>query len=135
MKDWIGILGEAIPLAEGLAFVVDPAAGGIDVFVGTVRAERKSSGEMLVGLEYEAYVEMAAEQLQDLARRARARWPIVKLVLLHRQGRVEVGQPSVLIAVSTPHREECFAACRFLIDTLKGEVAIWKKEIWGGGEC
>jgi len=76
---------------------------------------------------------MAKQQMRDLARRARQRWPIVRLALLHRVGRVPLTQPSVLIAVSTPHRAEAFEACRWLIDTLKSEVTIWKKEIWDDG--
>jgi molybdopterin synthase catalytic subunit len=133
MNDWVAILREPIPVAGAIEFVADPAAGGVDLFLGTTRAERNASGQELVALDYEAYAEMALEQLQDLARRAREKWPIVKLAMLHRTGRVRLGEPSVLIAVSAPHREDCFAACRFLIDTLKGEVAIWKKEIWADG--
>jgi molybdopterin synthase catalytic subunit len=65
--------------------------------------------------------------------RARDRWPIARLALLHRTGRVGLGEPSVIIAVATPHRAESFEACRWLIDTLKAEVPIWKKEVWGDG--
>ena len=88
----------------------------------------------LTSLDYEAYPEMASRQLEDLAARARARWPILRLALLHRTGRVALGEPSVLIAVSTPHRSEAFDACRWLIDTLKAEAAIWKKEVWEDGK-
>ena len=77
---------------------------------------------------------MANRQLAALASVARQRWPIVKLALLHRLGRVSIAESSVLIAVSTPHRAESFEACRFLIDELKRDVAIWKKEIWQGGD-
>ena len=135
MNDWIAIMAEPLPIPAVVEFVSDPAAGGIDVFVGTTRAESDQVGRQLVALEYEAYVEMALEQLGDLARRAREKRPIVKLAMLHRIGRVAPGQSSVIIAVSTPHRADCFAACRFLIDTLKAEVTIWKKEIYddGGG--
>ena len=76
---------------------------------------------------------MALNQLQSLAAAARQRWPILKLALLHRIGRVPVGEPSVIIAVSTPHRADAFEACRFLIDELKKDVAIWKKEVWSDG--
>jgi molybdopterin synthase catalytic subunit len=76
---------------------------------------------------------MAMAQLADLAKRARERWPILKLVILHRTGRVACAEPSVVIAVSTPHRAESFEASRWLIDTLKQEVAVWKKEIWSDG--
>lgn len=133
MNDWVAISTEPLPLAGAIEFVTDPAAGGIDIFLGTTRAEQNASGQELMALDYEAYAEMALQQLHDLARRAREQWPIVKLALLHRTGRVGLGDTSVLIAVSTPHRKDCFAACRFLIDALKREAAIWKKEIWSDG--
>jgi molybdopterin synthase catalytic subunit len=76
---------------------------------------------------------MAQQQLHALAEETRRRWPILRLALLHRVGRVEIGQPSVLIAVSTPHRAEAFEACRFLIDRIKAEATIWKKEVWEDG--
>lgn len=133
MADWCEILATALPTAEVVAFVQDAGAGGVAVFLGTTRAEQSSSGQTLVALDYEAYGEMAGAQLVDLARRARERWPIIKVVLLHRVGRVGLGEPSVVIAVSTPHRGEAFEACRWLIDTLKAEASIWKKEIWGDG--
>jgi molybdopterin synthase catalytic subunit len=132
--DWISIIPEPLPTAEVVAFVHDPTAGGIDVFLGTTRAEKNERGQELLSLDYEAYHEMASRQLQSLARRARERWPIIKLALLHRMGRVGLGEPSVVIAVSTPHRAEAFEACRFLIDELKRDVAIWKKEVWAAGE-
>jgi molybdopterin synthase catalytic subunit len=133
MGDWCEILATALPTAEAVAFVQDVGAGGVAVFLGTTRAERSSSGQTLVALDYEAYGEMAGAQLLELARRARERWPIIKVVLLHRVGRVGLAEPSVVIAVSTPHRGEAFEACRWLIDTLKAEASIWKKEIWADG--
>jgi molybdopterin synthase catalytic subunit len=131
--DWIQLHSEAIALAPVIEFVNDPSAGGIAVFLGTTRAESGEASQPLVALDYEAYEEMALKQLQDLARRARDRWPILRLAVLHRTGRVAVGEPSVVIAVSTPHRAEAFEACRWIIDTLKAEVAIWKKEVWADG--
>jgi molybdopterin synthase catalytic subunit len=116
-----------------MQFVTDARAGGLAIFLGTTRAETASTGQLLVALDYEAYPEMAQAQLVTLAQSARQRWPILKLALLHRTGRVAVGEPSVVIAVSTPHRAEAFDACRWLIDTLKADVAIWKKEIWEDG--
>lgn len=134
MNDLIDILAEELPVAETIANIADPAAGGIDVFLGTTRAETRS-GRQLVALDYEAYTDMATQQMRDLARRAREQWPVLRLAILHRVGRVNVGRPSVLIAVSTPHRGEAFAACKWIIDTLKKEVAIWKKEVWGDGSA
>jgi molybdopterin synthase catalytic subunit len=132
-SDFIEIRETTLSAADAIAFVAAPAAGGIDVFLGTTRAEKSSDGRELVALDYEAYSEMALQQMRDLAKRAREKWLIAKLAILHRVGRVVVGEPSVIIAVSTPHRADAFAACKFLIDSLKAEVAIWKKEIWADG--
>ena len=129
--DLLGLTPDAI---DRVAYdVTDPAAGGVCVFLGTTRGETSPTGQALSALDYEAYAEMAERQLADLAQRARERWPICRLALLHRVGRVAVGEASVLIAVSTPHRAEAFEACRWLIDTLKAELAVWKKEVWADG--
>lgn len=133
MRDLVEIRAIPLQVDEAVRFVTDASAGGIDVFLGTTRAERSGEGRPLVALDYEAYEEMALKQLADLAHRARAQWPIVKLAVLHRVGRVAVGEPSVIIAVSTPHRADAFAACKWLIDALKVDVAIWKKEVWADG--
>jgi molybdopterin synthase catalytic subunit len=133
MNDWCEILPTDLPTARATEFVHDAGAGGIVIFLGATRSETSASGQALVALDYEAYGELAARQLAELATRARQRWPIIKLVILHRTGRVGLGEPSVLIAVATPHRTEAFEACRWLIDTLKDEVAIWKKEVWADG--
>lgn len=130
MNDTIAIVDSPLRAEEAIRFVTDAAAGGIDVFLGTTRAETHPDGRTLLRLDYEAYPEMAIRVLHDLAKRARERFPIIKLAILHRTGAVSVGEPSVIIAVSCPHRAESFDACRFLIDKLKVEVPIWKKEIW-----
>ena len=133
--DWIQLHADPIATAPVIEFVTDPEAGGIAVFLGTTRAEPGPEGQPLVALDYEAYPEMARQQMELLARQARQRWPIRRLALLHRTGRVRVGEPSVIIAVSTPHRADAFAACRWLIDTLKADVPIWKKESWADGSA
>ena len=131
--DRIDIIPDSIDVAAATAFVASPCAGGVAIFLGTTRAERDSGGRDLLALDYEAYTEMALKQLQQLATGARSRWPIAKLALIHRVGRVPLGEPSVAIAVSCPHRAEAFDACRWLIDSLKKDVAIWKKEVWADG--
>jgi molybdopterin synthase catalytic subunit len=133
MIDWCEILATPLPTAAVVAFVQDAGAGGIAVFLGTTRGENSAAGQRLLALDYEVYQDMAGPQLVDLARRARERWPILKLVLLHRTGQVDVGDPSVVIAVSTPHRAAAFEACHWLIDTLKAAASIWKKETWSEG--
>lgn len=132
--DHVGLSPEPLDAARAVALVCAGAAGGVCVFLGTTRDETSGDGQRLLALDYEAYPEMAKQQLHDLARRARERWPVIRLALLHRVGRVPVGEASVLVAVSTPHRGEAFECCRWLIDTLKAELAVWKKEIWEEGE-
>jgi molybdopterin synthase catalytic subunit len=126
-----------LPLDAGAAIsaVSEGGAGAIAIFLGTTRAETNEAGRRLVALDYEAYQEMALQQMHALADDAKQRWPILRLVVLHRVGRVELGQPSVLIAVSTAHRAEAFEACRFLIDRIKAEATIWKKEVWEDGSA
>lgn len=131
--DDIQIIAEPLSLHVIVSLITDPHAGGIDVFLGTTRAEKSADGRDLVSLDYEAYEQMAIDRLQTLAKQARERWPIVNLAIHHRIGPVAVGEPSVIIAVSTPHRADAFEACRFLIDQLKVDVPIWKKEIWADG--
>ena len=132
--DWIQLHEEPIDVGPVVEFVSAPHVGGIDVFIGTTRAEVNAEGRQLVALDYEAYGTMALKQMRDLAARARQRWPgLVRLVILHRSGRVELGRASVIVAASAPHRDDAFTACRWIIDTLKAEVPIWKREVWDDG--
>jgi molybdopterin synthase catalytic subunit len=131
--DLIQLQAEPIDAAAVIAFVAAPQAGGIDVFLGTTREERHADGRELIALDYEAYEDMAVKQLRDLAAEARRRWPVVKLAIVHRTGWVKLAEPSVVIAVACAHRGEAFDACRWIIDTLKKDVAIWKKEVWSDG--
>lgn len=111
----------------------DPGAGGIVIFSGVVRNE--TDGRPVKFLEYEAHAPMAEGQMREIGRVLRARWPGVRRVaMLHRVGRLEIGDSSVLIAVSAAHRAEAFEACRYAIDTLKRTVPIWKKEHFEDGE-
>lgn len=125
------------PLSVGLAadWVTTPDSGGICVFAGTTRMESRGEGRLVIGLEYEAHEEMAVRVMGELADEVRAVLLIRKIVMWHRLGRVNPGEPSVVIAVSAAHRQEAFDACRRLIDRLKQAVPIWKKEIFedGGG--
>jgi MoaE-MoaD fusion protein len=113
--------------------VRSPECGAITVFLGTAR--RMSRGREVEYLEYEAYPEMAVKKLEQIADEVRERWDTDRIAVRHRVGRVELGEPSVAIAVATEHRAEGFAACKYTIDRLKEIVPIWKKEVWvGGGE-
>jgi molybdopterin synthase catalytic subunit/molybdopterin converting factor small subunit len=122
------------PLDIGAALheVEDPDAGGIASFVGTVR--RRSRGRDVLRLEYEAYEEMAEQMLERLGAELTARHGLCAVAIHHRIGRVEIGEPSVVIAVSSPHRTAALDACREAIETLKTTIPLWKKEIYAGGE-
>jgi molybdopterin synthase catalytic subunit len=132
-KELTGLVEGPLDVGAAIASVSDGAAGAVAVFLGTTRAETQPDGRALIALDYEAYPAMAGAQLRDLAEGARARWPVLRVAVLHRTGRVAVGEPSVLVAVATPHRSEAFEACRWLIDTLKAEATIWKQEVWSDG--
>ena len=106
-------------------------AGAVVLFLGTVR--EMTDGRQTVALDYECYPEMARAKLAELEAEARRRWPIVACALVHRLGRLELGEASVAVAVSTPHRRDAFEAGQWLIDTLKQAVPIWKQENWADG--
>jgi molybdopterin synthase catalytic subunit len=107
------------------------ADGAVCLFVGVVRNENR--GRAVLCLEYEAYEEMALPLMEEIAADTARRFPVTHVRLVHRLGRLEIGEASVAVAVSSPHRAEAFAACRFAIDTLKGQVPIWKKELYTDG--
>ena len=133
-EEWIGLSDGPLPLDRVLAWVGRPDCGGVVLFSGTARDHSEGRPGVTV-LEYEAYEEQVVPRLESLAEEARVRWPeIGRLALLHRVGRVEIGESAVVAAVSAPHREEAFAAARFCIDGLKATVPIWKRESWEGGQ-
>ena len=105
--------------------------GAVVVFLGTVR--EMTEGRRTKALEYQAYPEMAQKKMAALEQETRERWPIGEMALVHRLGRLELGEVSVGVAVSCPHRAQAFEACRYAIDRLKELVPIWKKENWADG--
>jgi MoaE-MoaD fusion protein len=107
-------------------------AGAIATFVGTTRVE--SRGRTVQRLEYEAYEGMAEKVMGEIAAALKQRYDVCEIAIHHRTGRVDIGEPSVVIAVSAPHRQDALAACKDAIDTLKEEVPLWKKEVYEGGE-
>ncbi len=108
-------------------------AGAVVLFVGMTR--RMTGERETVSLEYEAYHEMAIRQIERLANDARAKWPLLTCSIVHRIGSVPIGQTSIAVAVGSAHRADAFAAAGWIMDTLKREVPIWKKEIWADGKC
>jgi molybdopterin synthase catalytic subunit/molybdopterin converting factor small subunit len=126
------ITSEPLDLARVVAEVERDEAGGIATFVGTVR--RTSRGRDVTYLEYEAFEEMAESMLRRLAAELTEKHGLSAVAIHHRIGRVEIGEPSVAIAVSAPHRAAALDACREAIDTLKETIPLWKKEVYAGGE-
>ena len=127
----IQITDKAIDHALVVESVRSYQAGAVCSFLGTVR--ELTEGRQTVALDYEAYPEMALKGMADLDAEARRRWPIVRLAMVHRVGRLDLGEVAVVVAVSCPHRDQAFEACRWLIDALKQSVAIWKRETWANG--
>jgi molybdopterin synthase catalytic subunit len=123
---------EPLSLDAVVAEVADDRAGAVATFTGTVRS--RSRDRDVVYLEYEAYAEMAEDVLTQIAAELERRYDVCAIAIHHRTGRVEIGQPSVVIAVSAPHRADALAACKDAIDTLKETVPVWKKEVYEGGE-
>ena len=116
--------------------VIDTAsslgAGAVNVFVGTVR--NTAHAKNVLWLEYEAYEAMAVAEIRKIIEEAAQRWPMLGSAVSHRVGTLKPGEVSVVIAVSTPHRKDSFAACQYIIDNLKEKVPIWKKEVFEDGE-
>lgn len=119
--------------AEALAFVADPAAGGTVLFSGTVRDHAREGA--VTGLDYEAWEERAEALLRAIADEMLERWPVRRAALLHRTGSLAVGEVSVLVCCSAPHRAEAFEACRHGIERIKQDVPIWKKERLRSGDA
>jgi len=132
--DWVGITADTLPTVAAASFVGRPDCGASVVFTGAVR-DHSEGRPGVRSLDYEAYDEQVTPRLAAIAAEARARWPAIgRLVLLHRTGLLGVGEPSVVVAASAPHRGEAFEAARFCIDTLKATAPIWKREAWDGGD-
>jgi molybdopterin synthase catalytic subunit/molybdopterin converting factor small subunit len=123
---------EPLSLEVVVAEVADERAGAVATFTGTVR--RESRDRTVNYLEYEAYAEMAEAVIAQLAADLGGRYDLCAIAIHHRIGRVEIGEASVVIAVSAPHRRDALGACRDAIDTLKQTVPLWKKEVYEGGE-
>ncbi len=122
---------ERIEPDRALSRVQSCAAGATVMFLGTTR--ELTNGRQTRWLDYECYPSMAQQKLSELESEARRRWPLVECVVIHRLGRVDLGEASVLVAVSTPHRKSAFESAEWLMNTLKQEVPIWKQEHWADG--
>ncbi|WP_339903260.1 molybdenum cofactor biosynthesis protein MoaE [uncultured Cyclobacterium sp.] len=119
-------LVDNIVLDDAYSYLQDPEAGGMDLFIGSVR--NHALGKDVVRLEFEAYEPMAISEMEKLAQKAIEKWPLKKVLIIHALGEKQIGEPVVVIGTSSAHRQDAFESCRFLIDELKMTVPIWKKE-------
>ncbi len=127
----VRLTNDPIDYAASVESVRSTAAGAVVLFLGTVR--EMTEGRQTLALDYDAYPEMAVRKMEELVVQARERWPVTAVEIIHRLGRLELGDISISIALSCPHRREAFEAGRFLIDEFKQIVPIWKKEYWSDG--
>jgi len=127
----IALTNSPIDPAAVLAQVASREAGAVVLFLGTTR--EFTAGRRTVSLDYECYPEMAERKLAELEAEARRRWPLTGCMVVHRLGHLELGEASIAIAVSSPHRRVAFEAGQWLIDTIKQVVPIWKQEHWADG--
>jgi len=132
MEPLISITHEPLDRNALVAAVSEQGVGGIVVFEGVVRDNAR--GKQVRYLEYDVYPEMAVQQIGEIVAEAQRRWGVERVAVAHRVGRLEIGEASVIIVVASPHRGEAFDACRYIIDTLKTTVPIWKKEVATNGE-
>lgn len=128
---WLRLTEDHLTPAHVIPFLVGPDSGGIDLFLGTTR--QFTQGKETLQLFYEAYETMALAEMERLVEQARSQWPINRAVVWHRLGLVPLAEASVIIGIASAHRDAAFEASRYLIDTLKIQVPIWKKEHFADG--
>ncbi len=129
----IGLSAEPLDAAALVRAVRTDAHGGVVTFLGTTRETSPDDPRPVAALEYEAYDAMAAAEMETIAREAHERFGPLAIAMVHRTGRVELGEPSVAVVVAAPHRGAAFDACRFAIDALKARVPVWKREVYRDG--
>ena len=129
------ITGEPLDVEGAISEVAAPEHGGIAIFVGTVRESpaRGEGSSPVISLEYDAHPRLASERLEQIAREAAEKWSLGRVVAIHRVATCNVGEPTVVVACGAPHRAEALDACRWMIDTIKDTVPIWKREIYADG--
>ncbi|XP_076465617.1 molybdopterin synthase catalytic subunit-like [Babylonia areolata] len=128
-KDHVDVVEDKLSVEEISALATSPTSGAIALFVGTTRDNFE--GKRVVRLEYEAYMPMAKKKMLETCQLVRSKWSVENIVMVHRLGVVPVGEASIVIAVSSPHRKEALEAVHFAIDHVKATVPVWKKEIYG----
>ena len=131
-----GISPDPLDVDAAVASVSTPEAGGIGLFIGTVRQSAAAPGhddEQVVRLEYEAHERLAAARLDEIGRAAAAKWGLLSVTAMHRTGACDLGEPTVVVACSAPHRAEALDACRWMIDEIKATAPIFKREVYSSG--
>jgi molybdopterin synthase catalytic subunit len=128
----VSLTTNPIDVASAVTYLQSEKAGAIDFFLGVVRDNTQD--RPVDRLDYEAYDRMAISEMQKIVDEAKQRWGILRCVVVHRTGTLRIGEIAVLIGVATAHRADAFDACRYIIDTIKQTVPIWKKEIFSDGE-
>ena len=133
VSDWVVLTDAALPVDTLHSWASTPRAGAVVSFVGVVR-DHADGRDDVRGMTYEAYEEPARRVMEEIVAEARKRWPdLERVALLHRVGELTLSEPSVAVAVSSPHRDDAFEAARYCIDTLKETAPIWKQEHWSTG--
>ena len=133
LRDWVSVTTSPLSPDELSSWVGRPSSGAIVTFCGIVR-NSSTTGHEITSLEYETSVELAESRIANVVDVARSRWPALGAVAVHhRIGEVELGGVAVVVAVSSPHRQEAFEAAKFCIDAVKTTVPMWKREVWEGG--
>jgi molybdopterin synthase catalytic subunit len=131
---WVGLTEAVLPVGAVSDWAVLPSCGAVVTFTGTARDHAEGRPDV-TGLAYEAYESQIEPRFTAIAEEARGRWPdLGRIAILHRTGPVAIGEASVVVAVSSPHREAAFEVARWCIDSLKATAPIWKREAWAGGE-
>jgi molybdopterin synthase catalytic subunit len=132
-KYLVEITREELDFGKLYAFCLTQNSGAIDVFIGTVRDHFE--GQKVDAMEYHGYPEMGEKVLKQIAESAHEKWPLSRVAVQHRLGLLQLKEASVIIAVSSPHRAEAFEACRYIIEEIKKDLPVWKKEYFAGGEA
>ncbi|MBA2312706.1 MAG: molybdenum cofactor biosynthesis protein MoaE [Actinobacteria bacterium] len=130
------VTADPLDVAALIGQASSPEAGGLGIFVGTVRTSAAVPGKKeapVVRLEYEAHPALAEERLTSIAEDAAKKWPLERVVAVHRSGACDVGEPTVVVVCAAPHRGDALEACRHVIDTIKETVPIWKREVYADG--
>jgi molybdopterin synthase catalytic subunit len=128
------VTAERLDVGAAIAAVTDPTCGAVAVFVGTVRESPAGEGSgPVTRLDYDAHPTLAGEKINSIASSAATRWDLAKVVAIHRSGECELGEPTVVVACSAPHRADALEACRWIIDEIKEGVPIWKREVYTDG--